>query len=86
MVRRAAFLAANVPDQTDYLCNTLTGINLQDLIDARRGDIEAVRYAVEAGVDSSAIDAGTWPLDYDLDRTEHLVQRGLDELGLLDLP
>ena len=86
MVRRATFLAANVPDQTDYLCNTLAGTNLQGLIDARRGDIEAVRYAVEAGVDSSAIDAGTWPLDYDLDRTEQLVQRGLDELGLLDLP
>lgn len=86
MVRRATFLAADVPDETDYLSETLSGENLDALIDARRGDIEAVRYAVEAGVDPDAIDAGTWPLDYDLDRAENLVQRGLDELSLLNLP
>lgn len=86
LVRRATFIAADIPDGTEYLHEALTGAHLDDLINARRGDIEAVKYAVEAGVDPDAIDSGTWPLDYDLDRAEDLVQRGLSELGLLNLP
>lgn len=86
MVRRATFVKADVPDHTQYLCHALSGTHLAELIDARRGDIEAVRYAVEAGVDADAIDSGTWPPTYDLDRVEDLVQRGLDELAMLELP
>jgi len=86
MVRRATFVRADVSDGTIYLHETLSGKNLKQLIDARRGDIEAVKYAIERGVDSDAIDAGTWPNGYDLDRVESLVQRGLDELALLPLP
>ena len=86
MVRRATFIKADVPDRTQYLCHAISGTPLAQLIDARRGDIEAVRYAIEAGVDVNAIDSGTWPPDYDLDRVESLVQRGLDELALLELP
>jgi 7-cyano-7-deazaguanine synthase in queuosine biosynthesis len=86
LVRRATFLAADIPDGTEYLHEALTGAHLDDLISARRGDIEAVKYAVEAGVDPDAIDAGTWPLDYDLDQAEDLDQRGINELGLLELP
>lgn len=86
MVRRATFVKAHVPDNTPYLFQAISGTHLSDLIDARRGDIEAVRYAIEAGVDVNAIDSGTWPPDYDLDRVEDLVQRGLDELTLLELP
>lgn len=86
MVRRATFIKANVDDNTQYLFQAISGTHLSDLIDARRGDIEAVRYAIEAGVDVDAIDSGTWPPDYDLDRVESLVQRGLDELALLELP
>ncbi|WP_019482566.1 hypothetical protein [Arthrobacter sp. TB 23] len=86
MVRRATFVKANIVDTTRYLFQAIDGPNLKDLIAARRGDIEAVRYAIEAGVDIDAIDSGTWPPDYDLDRTEDLVQRGLNELALLDLP
>ncbi|KAA1426868.1 queuosine biosynthesis protein queC, partial [Mycolicibacter arupensis] len=41
---------------------------------------------VAGGVDANAIDAGTWPPGYDLDRAENLVQRGLDELAMLTLP
>jgi hypothetical protein len=85
-VRRATFVKAHVPDNTPYLFQAISGTHLSDLIDARRGDIEAVRYAIEAGVDVNAIDSGTWPPDYDLDRVEDLVQRGLDELALLELP
>ncbi len=77
---------AEVPDKTQYLCHAISGTHLAELIDARRGDIEAVRYAIEAGADADAIDSGTWPPDYDLDRVEGLVQRGLDELAMLELP
>lgn len=86
MVRRATFIKANTVDNTQYLLQTIDGTHLNDLIGARRGDIEAVRYAIEAGVDVDAIDSGTWPPDYDLDRVEDLVQAGLNELALLDLP
>jgi len=86
MVRRATFIKAKVADDTQYLFQAISGTHLSDLINARRGDIEAVRYAIEAGVDVDAIDSGTWPADYDLDRVESLVQRGLDELALLELP
>lgn len=86
MVRRATFIRAKVVDDTRYLFQEVSGTHLNDLIKARRGDIEAVRYAIEAGVDVDAIDSGSWPADYDLDRVESLVQRGLDELALLELP
>lgn len=86
MVRRATFARANVEDKSQYLYQAITGAHLTALIEARRGDIEAVRYAIEAGVDVDAIDSGTWPPEYDLDRVESLVQRGLDELALLELP
>lgn len=86
MVRRATFSKANVQDSTQYVFQNIGGQNLQDLLDARRGDIEAVKYAIEAGVDPNSIDAGTWPPDYNLDRAEGLVQRGVDELALLSLP
>lgn len=86
MVRRATFLKAAVPDKTTYVFESAGEQQLQALIDARRGDIEAVKYAIENGVDPDAIDAGTWPPGYDLDQAEALVQRGLDELALLVLP
>ncbi len=86
MVRRTTFIAADLPDTTRYLCTELTGADLQGLIDRQRGDIEAVRYAIETGADPDAIDSGTWPPNYDLDQVENLVQRGLNELALLDLP
>lgn len=86
MVRRATFLKSAITDKTTYVSESVTGQQLEDLIDARRGDIEAVKYAIAVGVDSDAIDAGTWPPVYDLDRAEALVQRGLDELALLTLP
>ncbi|MBY4108373.1 7-cyano-7-deazaguanine synthase [Rhodococcus fascians] len=86
MVRRATFIKAKVEDDTPYLFQAISGAHLSDLVNARRGDIEAVRYAIEAGVDIDAIDSGTWPADYDLDRVESLVQRGLDELAMLELP
>jgi hypothetical protein len=64
----------------------VTGESLNKLIDARRGDIEAVKYAEAVGVDADAFDAGTWPPGYNLDQAEALVRRGLQELELLTLP
>ncbi|UGQ55402.1 queuosine biosynthesis protein queC (plasmid) [Rhodococcus qingshengii] len=86
MVRRATFLKAQIPDSSRYLFAELSGAKLDELVNARRGDIEAVRYAIEAGVDTNAIESGTWPADYDLDRVQDLVTRGLAELALLELP
>lgn len=86
MVRRATFIRANIVDNTQYLFHAIDREHLSALVSARRGDIEAVRYAIEAGVDINAIDSGTWPPNYDLGRVEDLVQRGLNELALLDLP
>lgn len=86
MVRRATFLRASVPDETTYVVDSVTQDQRRRLIEARRGDIEAVKYAVASGVDPAAIDAGSWPPGYDLDRVENLVQRGLDELAMLVLP
>jgi hypothetical protein len=86
MVRRATFLRADVADDTIYVFDNVAEDQRRQLIEARRGDIEAVKYAVAGGVDPDAIDAGTWPPGYDLDRAENLVQRGLDELAMLTLP
>jgi len=86
MVRRATFLRAEVSDDTTYVVDHVAEDQRRQLVEARRGDIEAVKYAVAGGVDSDTIDAGTWPPGYDLDRAEDLVQRGLDELGMLALP
>ncbi len=86
LVRRSTFLSAGVKDTSRYLVDEISGAERDHLIDVRRGDIEAVRFAVAAGVDGDAIDAGTWPPGYDLDRVENLVDRGLRELALVSLP
>ncbi|MGV7301742.1 queuosine biosynthesis protein queC [Mycobacterium kansasii] len=86
MVRRATFIKAGVQDDTAYVYECVTEEQRHKLIDARRGDIEAVKYAIANGVDPDAIDAGTWPPGYDLDQADDLVQRGLNELAMLTLP
>jgi 7-cyano-7-deazaguanine synthase in queuosine biosynthesis len=86
LVRRGTFIAAHEADHTPYLVNSLAGAALDDLVSRRRGDIEAVRYAVSRGVDDILIDAGTWPPDHDLDATTDLVRRGLAELAAVPLP
>lgn len=86
VVRRGTFLAAGQPDHTVYLVHALTGPARDDLIMHRRSDIEAIRYAVAAGVHDDQIDSGTWPPDQDLDAVADLVRRGLDELAAVRLP
>lgn len=86
LVRRGTFIAAGQPDRTVYLVNALTGTARDELIVHRRSDIEAVRYAVAAGVDDDQIDSGTWPPDQDLDAVADLIGRGLAELAAVPLP
>jgi 7-cyano-7-deazaguanine synthase in queuosine biosynthesis len=85
VVRRGAFVAADVTDETIYLCNALTGAGRARLLAKRRSDREAIAYAIEHGADEDAIDASTWPDGYDLDRATDLVQRGLTELSAVPL-
>lgn len=86
LVRRGTFIAAAVDDPTIYLFDQLSGSDKARLIATRRGDVEAVRAAAEGGADALAIDAGSWPAAYDLDRAEALVNRGLAELAAVPLP
>lgn len=86
LVRRGTFLAAGQPDATAYLVDRVTGPARDALIQRRRSDIEAVRYAAVAGVDEDLIDGGTWPPDQDLDATSDLVRRGLAELASVPMP
>jgi Queuosine biosynthesis protein QueC len=87
LVRRSAIQAAGVPDRTAYLMDRLTGPARKLLLERRRPDFTAVRMAVAAGVDESALlAAATLPQNFDVDRALELWQRGLKELADVDLP
>jgi hypothetical protein len=87
LVRRAAIQAAGIPDRTEYLVDRLAGSARQLLVERRRPDITAVRVAVAAGVDESALlAAAPLPQNFDVDRALALWQRGLQELADVDLP
>lgn len=85
VVRRGAFLASGVTDETVYLSDALTGDSRARLLAKRRSDREAIAYAVERGPDDDLIDASTWPDGYDLDQASDLVRRGLAELSAVPL-
>ncbi|WFF08360.1 hypothetical protein O7622_07320 [Micromonospora sp. WMMD1076] len=85
VVRRGAFLAAGVTDETVYLSDVLTGDSRTQLLGKRRSDREAIAYAIEHGPDDDLIDASTWPDGYDLDQATDLVRRGLAELSAVTL-
>jgi hypothetical protein len=53
----------------------------------RQPDFTAVRVAVAAGVDESALlAAASLPMNFDVDRALELWQRGLEELADVDPP
>lgn len=85
VVRRGAFLAAGVADETVYLSDVLTGDSRAQLLAKRRSDREALAYATDHGPDDDLIDASTWPDGYDLDQATDLVRRGLAELSAVPL-
>lgn len=85
VVRRGAFIAGGVKDETIYLSDVLTGNSRAQLLTKRRSDREAIAYATEHGPDDDLIDASTWPDGYDLDQATDLVRRGLSELSAVPL-
>jgi hypothetical protein len=87
IVRRGAFLAAGVPDETMYLHERLRGEARKKLLANRSDDVTAVRWAVEHGIDDVALlAAGPYPPGYDLDSALNLCERGLAELAAVPLP
>lgn len=87
IVRRAAFIAAGVTDQTVYLSERLGGAARQKLIANRSDDVSAVRWAVEHGIDDVALlAAGPYPPEFDFDAALDLCERGLAELAAVPLP
>lgn len=85
VTRRGAFIAAETDDSTIYLSDNLTGTARSELLERRYSDRAAISYATARGIDDDAIDAGTWPPDADLDAISDLANRGLAELGKVDL-
>lgn len=87
VVRRAAFLGAEVDDPTPYDCELLTGENLAGLVKQRWRDVASLRDVFAYGIDEDAILTATvWPPDTDLDDVLQLVSRGLEELRRVPLP
>jgi hypothetical protein len=87
LVRRGAFIAAGLADETPYLINELTGAARQQLLDRRSDDIAAVRYAIARDLDDvDLIALGPFPDDFDLDAALDLCSRGMRELAAVPLP
>ncbi len=87
LVRRAAFLAAGVPDATPYLSEYLAGEALKQLRHRRADDVAAVRLAVASGFeDELLLASGPFPPTIDLDAAFDVCERGLKELALVPLP
>jgi hypothetical protein len=88
LVRRAAFLAAELPDPTTYIEQELRGDPGRDarMGHAWRTTYESVRARVERGVSIADILALGLPDDYDLDMALRIAQTGVAELGLVRIP
>lgn len=88
LVRRAAFLAANLPDTTIYIEQQLRGDTGRDarMGHAWRTTYESARARAARGVGIAEILALGLPDDYDLDTALRVAQTGVAELALLQLP
>jgi hypothetical protein len=88
LVRRAAFLAAELPDSTIYIEQELRGDPERDtrMGHAWRTTYESVRARVRRGVSIADILALGLPDDYDLDEALRVAQAGVAELDLVRLP
>ncbi|GAA1651144.1 hypothetical protein ACFQY4_26485 [Catellatospora bangladeshensis] len=82
LVRRSSFIAAQLPDETEYLVDVLTEPTRERLMHLRRHDIAAWSYATSAGFDEyRVIASGLWPPQTDFDAVLALCDRGLEELA-----
>jgi hypothetical protein len=89
MVRRGAFKSADLEDDTRYAVEELSTTRrkkwLKEYPD-RLVTVNAVRARLETGFDDEDVLQLGLPDDADLDGALDLMQRGLAELGMLDLP
>lgn len=82
LVRRAAFIAAGIPDQTAYLEETLSGAaRTRWLSDERRSTYRALQERLAAGFDDDDVLGLGLPDDADLDGALQLIKDGLHELA-----
>ena len=87
LVRRAAFIAADLEDRTTYLVTNLTGQELRRFLASTAGaEIEAMRYAINREFGPADVLALNLPSGYDLESALNLVRRGFRELAVVDLP
>jgi 7-cyano-7-deazaguanine synthase in queuosine biosynthesis len=87
LVRRSAFLAGGIQDQTRYLVDVLPPASKERFLHYRRHDIAAWRYAGHAGLDEYRIlGSGMWPPNTDFDAVIEICKRGLEELRLVPDP
>ena len=85
LVRRAAFVAADIQDGTDYLVTTLNGDRFDEFFDNNIDDFRAMRHAVARGISATDVLALNLPDGYSLDRAADLLKRGLAELAAVEL-
>ncbi len=82
LVRRAAFIAAGLPDQTEYAVKTWAKAPAEAVRHSRRHDIAAWRSATENGIARHRVlGSAAWPPGTDFDHVLDLVDRGLKELA-----
>jgi hypothetical protein len=87
IVRRGAVLAAGITDTTNYLCAD-AAVDQLELLKLRRGDVAAVRLALQRppSIEALLSGCGPFPDGYDFDAAIDLWRRGHDELRLVALP
>lgn len=83
LLRRSAFVAADIEDRTPYLATTLTGESHARFRARWSEDLHALRYAVDRGIGIADVVALRLPDDYAPDRAHDLLVRGLGELELV---
>jgi hypothetical protein len=83
LVRRAAFKASSLDDQTGYVVEDITqpAGATEWLTNVRRRDLEAARYAAARGLDQAAILSTPLHPNVDIEATLGIAERGLTELG-----
>lgn len=82
LVRRAAFIAAGLPDLIEYAVQTWAKAPAEAVRWYRRHDIAAWRSATENGIARHRVlGSAVWPPDTDFDGVLDLVDRGLEELA-----
>lgn len=87
LVRRGAYIGADMTDPTEYLCERLTGTALDQLHAKRGDDLWSVAFAKgDLPTEDDLASRGAWPPGHDLTETVDLVRRGRAELHGVPLP